>query len=184
MLKKCYLMRHCEAEGQAADAPLTKKGMKQAELIADFFSTMHVDRIISSPFKRAVQSIVPFTEKAGITLETDERLTERVLSNENLLDWLEKLEASFEDMGLRYAGGETSLEAMTRINEVLEEIDKSDAETSVIVTHGNLLSLALKYYDREFGFEGWRNLSNPDIFLLQIDCDQVVIQRVWEPPSI
>lgn len=179
ILKKCYLIRHCEAEGHAADAPLTAKGMKQAERIADFFSTMHVDTIISSPFKRAVQSIVPFTEKAGITIETDERLTERELSDENLLDWLEKLEASFEDMALRYAGGESSLEAMKRIVAVLEEIDKSDAETSVVVTHGNLLSLALKYYDREFGFEDWRNLSNPDIFLLQIDRDQVVIQRVW-----
>ncbi|WOV85814.1 histidine phosphatase family protein [Sporosarcina jeotgali] len=183
-MNKCYLMRHCEAEGQAGDAPLTEKGMKQAELIADFFSAIHVDRIISSPFKRAVQSIVPFTEKAGITLETDERLTERVLSTENLLDWLEKLEASFEDMGLRYAGGESSLEAMKRIIEVLEEIDQSDAKTSVVVTHGNLLTLALKYYDREFGFGDWRNLSNPDIFLLQVDSDRVVIQRVWEPVNI
>ncbi|WP_432355659.1 histidine phosphatase family protein [Sporosarcina sp. A2] len=73
-MKRLYLIRHCEAEGQAADAPLTQNGMKQAELIADFFSTRHVDRIISSPFKRALQSIFPFTIKAGIPLETDERL--------------------------------------------------------------------------------------------------------------
>ncbi|WP_432355660.1 histidine phosphatase family protein [Sporosarcina sp. A2] len=104
-----------------------------------------------------------------------------MLSNENLSDWLEKLEASFEDMELRYASGESSLEAKDRIIEVLEE---SDVETSVIVTHGNLLSLALKHYYGEFGFKDWRSLSNPDIFLIQIDDDQVIIERVWKAEGI
>ncbi|WP_051508710.1 histidine phosphatase family protein [Sporosarcina sp. D27] len=184
MLKKLYLTRHCEAVGQAHDAQLTKQGMQQAEVLADFFSTIQVDRIISSPYKRAIQSISPFKMKTGVPLETDERLTERVLSNENLEDWFEKLEASFEDMELRYAGGESSLEAMKRIIEVLEEIIQSDVETSIVATHGNLLSLALMHYGGDFGFENWKNLSNPDIFLLEIDGDQIVIERVWASEDI
>lgn len=179
-VKKLYLTRHCAAEGQTADASLTEQGKKQAEQLAQFFSTVAIDRIISSPFKRAVQTISPFNLKTGIPIETDERLTERVLSDKNLSDWLEKLELSFKDLELRYDGGESSLEAMKRIVEVLDEMILSDVETSVIVTHGNLLSLALKHYDENYGFEDWKNLSNPDIFLLQIDSDQVSVKRVWE----
>ncbi|REB07275.1 histidine phosphatase family protein [Sporosarcina sp. BI001-red] len=178
-MKKLYVIRHCEAQGQEAEAPLTELGMQQADMLAEFLSTIHFDRIISSPFERSIQSISPFAKRTGITIETDERLTERVLSTEDLSDWLEKLEASFEEMELSFAGGESSLEATKRVVEVLEEIKMSEAETSVIVTHGNLLSLALKNYDENFGFVNWKKLSNPDIFLLQFDGGQEVVERVW-----
>lgn len=37
MLKKIYLIRHCEAEGQSFEAQLTDRGFKQAVELADFF---------------------------------------------------------------------------------------------------------------------------------------------------
>ena len=179
MLSKLYIVRHCEATGQAPEAPLTVQGTQQAQQLAEFFSTLKVDQIISSPFERAIQSIFPFAQKTGIPISTDERLKERVLSNENLENWLEKLKASYEEMELRYDGGESSLEASNRIIELFEEIKRSEVKTSIIVTHGNLLSLALKYYDQAFGFSDWKKLSNPDIYLLQLDGDRVIIRRLW-----
>ncbi|MFJ7726185.1 histidine phosphatase family protein [Neobacillus sp. NPDC097160] len=179
-LKKIFLIRHCEAKGQPFEAQLTDRGMKQALELADFFSNSKIDRIISSPYKRAIQSIQPFAERLHIEIENDSRLTERVLSTNNLSDWLEKLKTTFTDFDLKFEGGESSQEAMDRIVEVVEKVFTSETKNTIIVTHGNLMSLLLRYYNKNFGFEDWRNLSNPDVFLLKYETNKVTIERLWK----
>ncbi|WP_100012976.1 histidine phosphatase family protein [Lentibacillus sediminis] len=178
-MKKVYIIRHCEAQGQSGEALLTEEGRKQALELANHFSGMKIDRILSSPFERAFQSIKPLAEQLNLTVEMNQQLTERVLSTENLSDWLPKLRATFDDMDLRYAGGESSREAMKRIGEVLQGVWESEAENTIIVTHGNLMSLLLKHINEEFGFGEWKKLSNPDVFLLTNDRDNVAFERVW-----
>ena len=56
-MKKIYLIRHCEAEGQPAEATLTNNGFQQADQLAEFFRIFLIDRInprvlISVLFKR------------------------------------------------------------------------------------------------------------------------------------
>lgn len=179
MLKKIYLIRHCEAEGQPSKAQLTAKGYNQAVELAEFFSTFNIDRIISSPFTRAIQSIQPLAEKIDIEIETDSRLTERVLSNIDLDDWLEKLKLTFDHLDLKYVGGESSLEAIQRIVEVVEEVFSGETENTIIVTHGNLMSQLINHYHKDFGFDEWQNLSNPDVFLLKNDNNNVLFERLW-----
>ncbi|MFK9093615.1 histidine phosphatase family protein [Bacillus salipaludis] len=179
-MKKIYLIRHCEAEGQLSEAQLTDRGFKQAVELADFFSNSKIDRIISSPYERAFQSIQPLAERLHIEIENDSRLTERVLSTNNLSDWLEKLKITFNDFDLKFEGGESSQEALNRIVEVVEKVFTSETKNTIIVTHGNLMSLLLRYYNKNFGFEDWRNLSNPDVFLLINETNKVTIERLWK----
>lgn len=178
LLKKIYLIRHCEAEGQPSGAQLTERGLKQSLELSEFFSDRKIDRIIASPYKRAIQSIQPLAQRLIIKIEADERLIERVLSTKNLSDWLEKLKTTFDDPELKFEGGESSQEAMKRIVDVVEEVFNSESENTIIVTHGNLLSLLLKYYNKDFGFEEWRNLSNPDVFLLKNESTKVTFERL------
>lgn len=42
-----------------------------------------------------------------------------------------------------------------------------------------LLSLILKHYKQEFGFKEWKNLSNPDIYHLEISQGSTNLARVW-----
>src|SRR5690625_5919276 len=83
-MKKIYFVRHCSADGQHKDSPLTIEGTRQAQLLSIFLTEndIPIDRIISSPYLRAVESIKPYAEKHGIDIEVDERLHERVFSNE------------------------------------------------------------------------------------------------------
>ena len=123
-MKKIYLIRHCEAEGQPAEAPLTDNGFKQANHLSEFFRDIPIDRIISSPYMRAVQTVEPLAKRMNLEIEKNELLTERVLSNQNLSDWLEKLRDTFDDLELKFEGGESSNEAMKRIVKVVEEVLK------------------------------------------------------------
>lgn len=180
MNKNIYIIRHCEAVGQSSDSPLTEKGIIQADELTEFLSDINVDRIICSPFLRAIQTIKPFAENRNIEIEMDNRLTERVLSSIYFSDWMDKLEATFNDMDLKYEDGESSNEAMNRIVEVVNDVVASHSENTIIVAHGGVISLLLNHYDKNFGFQQWQSLSNPDVYLLSISPEEVHIKRLWK----
>lgn len=180
LLKKIYLIRHCEADGQPSEAKLTERGLKQALELSGFLADRKIDRIIASPYKRAIQSLQPLAQRLNIEIKTDQRLIERVLSTTNLSDWFEKLKTTFDELELKFEGGESSQEAMKRIVEVVEAVFNNEAKNTIIVTHGNILSLLLKYFNNDFGFEDWRNLSNPDVFLLKNEDNKVTMERIWK----
>jgi 2,3-bisphosphoglycerate-dependent phosphoglycerate mutase len=178
MGKVLYLVRHCEAEGQAPHAKLTPEGKMQAEKLASFFDKVEIDRIISSPFVRARSTALPIAESKGLCIEQNSDLAERVLSSQDDANWVWKLRDSFSDVHLKYTGGESSIEAMTRAYNVVKEL-KEDTPT-VIVTHGNLMTLLLRCFDKRFGFEAWKELSNPDVFRIFESNGSVSVERVWE----
>jgi 2,3-bisphosphoglycerate-dependent phosphoglycerate mutase len=181
-LKRIYLIRHCKAEGQHSSAPLTVEGLEQAHRLADFLSTRHIDHIISSSYQRAIATITPLAQRIDLSVNTDARLCERILSSEALDNWEEKLYDTFQDNEMRLPGGESSFEAMERGISVLEELFEQSANNIAIVTHGNIMCLMLRYYDRKYGFEEWRQLTNPDIFELVLTNKREVvsIKRIWE----
>ncbi|MBU9673645.1 histidine phosphatase family protein [Planococcus sp. CP5-4] len=175
-MTKIYIIRHCAATGQEPDAELTETGMAQAVELGGFLSETGIERIVSSPYARAVQSIGPLAEALAVEIETDERLKERVLSSGNLPDWFELLKSTFDDHDLTLEGGESSRLALSRISQVVGELENSGCQTAAIVTHGNIMALLLSRYMEGFGFEGWRALSNPDVFVLN---DGVDGKRLW-----
>jgi 2,3-bisphosphoglycerate-dependent phosphoglycerate mutase len=174
-----YVVRHCKAEGQSPSANLTEEGYLQAELVAEFLHGKNIENIISSPFLRAIQSISPLAEKIQVKLHRDDRLSERILCGESSSNWLEMLRHTFTDLELCYEGGESSITAMNRALAVITDVKNSGLSNVVIVTHGNLMSLLLKYYDNKFGFEEWASLSNPDVYHLHFEGELPIIQRVW-----
>lgn len=128
---------------------------------------------------RARQSIEPTSQKHQVTIEIEDRLSERILSTNNLSDWLAKLEETFNDRDVRYEGGETSREAAKRIVSVLEELLNGPGKTILIVTHGNLMSLLLNHFNPEFGFDQWKRLTNPDVYLLEFSNPLPLVKRLW-----
>ncbi|WP_299089923.1 histidine phosphatase family protein [uncultured Metabacillus sp.] len=86
-MKIIYLVRHCEANGQEADADLTVRGFNQAIELSNFFSDFTVERIISSPYKRAMKTVQPLAKRLKIEIESNSNLSERILSTSNLPDW-------------------------------------------------------------------------------------------------
>ncbi|PSL34374.1 2,3-bisphosphoglycerate-dependent phosphoglycerate mutase [Planomicrobium soli] len=175
MEKTVYLVRHCKATGQSPDAPLTKEGKEQAHALVRFFTGREIHHIISSPFVRAVQSVEPLAEYLEMPVEIDDRLAERVLSTQDLPDWLERLEESFGNLDLKLADGESGKEAMQRGAAVLE----TAPDQCILVTHGNMMGLLLKQIDIDFGFEEWMKLSNPDVYEVKITGENKKINRLW-----
>jgi len=134
--------------------------MARAERLAEALAPQPITRIVSSPWTRAVETARPLAGRLGLKVETDQRLTERVLSGTNLPDWMAHLQASFTDPRRALPGGESGQAARARVLAALADA-RASGGLPVIVTHGNLLALALG-----LDFEGWAGLRNPDVWRL------------------
>ena len=182
-----YLVRHCQASGQAPDAALTAAGQAQADALAGLIAPLGVERIVSSPFRRATQSATPLAIRTGLPLETDDRLCERVLSGAPREDWRALLRASFADPGVAAPGSESGRAAADRALAVLAAARRHPARSTVLVTHGNLLALLLGQIDPRFGFEAWERLTNPDVFRLRLrdgsPLPGAALCRLWVEPA-
>lgn len=75
-MARLYIIRHCESEGNACrrtysqvEAPVTRKGFRQNEMLRRRFSGMHIDGIYSSDCYRAVMTVEPIAKEHGMQVK-------------------------------------------------------------------------------------------------------------------
>jgi phosphohistidine phosphatase SixA len=77
-----YLVRHAKAGDRArwdgADPlrPLSKRGRRQADALAEVLSDAPVDRVVSSPYVRCRESVDPLAQRRGLEVEVADELAE------------------------------------------------------------------------------------------------------------
>jgi broad specificity phosphatase PhoE/8-oxo-dGTP pyrophosphatase MutT (NUDIX family) len=77
-----HLLRHAAAgdrakwKGPDERRPLTKKGRRQAEAIAESLRHAGIERILSSPYDRSVQTVEPLSRITGAEIEISDLLAE------------------------------------------------------------------------------------------------------------
>lgn len=165
-MPQVLLIRHCQSHGPAPDSPLTDEGHQAAGHLAAYLADYSIDRMISSPFRRAIDTIVPYARSRGLSISQDRRLAERRLSDEPLPDFREFVRESFSDPDLRAPGGESAREALSRGWAAVHEALQSTDSLPVLVSHGQLLSLILNSIDSRFGYSDWLSLRNPELIRL------------------
>jgi 8-oxo-(d)GTP phosphatase len=74
------LIRHAMAgdprewRGDDGVRPVDDRGRSQAEALVDALSDYELDRIVSSPYVRCVQTVEPLAKARGLQIELDEEL--------------------------------------------------------------------------------------------------------------
>lgn len=77
-----HLIRHAKAKNRLAWEepdelrPLTKRGVREARAIADRFAGEPLQRLVSSPYVRCVQTLEPLALAIGLPIETTAVLAE------------------------------------------------------------------------------------------------------------
>ena len=184
-MSSLILVRHCEAAGQEPEAPLTEAGRRQAQELGSFLSAFPIDAIVASAYLRAQRTAEPLAELLHLGVETDPRFNERVLSPRPIDHWREIVRDSFADPDLRASGGESANNALRRVWPALDDLVSGSAELPVVITHGNLLALVLHSIDTDFGYAGWENLANPDVYRVEISAVGAMgFCRLWDPSCI
>lgn len=77
-----YLVRHAKAgvrdlwQGPDEERPITRRGRRQADRLVERFQGLEIERIVSSPFLRCIQTVEPLARSRGLEVEIADELAE------------------------------------------------------------------------------------------------------------
>ena len=153
-----YLVRHGESEANKRDAflghmdlPLTERGLAQAQLAAEYLSTLKVDAIYSSDLQRAYQTACATAERLGLPVKTDPNLREVDAGEWDNMTFAELWEKYPETFGIwandignaGCDGGETAKQLRSRVMGALGYIARANRGKTVLVfCHGTPIRIA------------------------------------------
>lgn len=161
------LIRHCESTGPIDDA-LTPKGQADAMRLAPPLKALGVDAVYSSPYRRAVSTVAPLAALLGVQIQIDARLRERESHTfEALEDFHAHIRRCIADPSTKRDGEETFAEVLSRGLAALSEIASAKHSLPAIACHGQILTAVLRSADPRFGFEQWRAMTTPAVFLVE-----------------
>jgi len=175
-----YFIRHAEPE-RTADSmytdrtyPLTAKGVEDRKLVNAFLRDKNIDVVLSSPFKRAVDTVAEFAAQIGCEVELVEDFRERAITEK----WLGidefKLFArkQWDDHTYKLPDGESIAEVQERKLSALKNVLKRYCGKNIVVgTHGMALSTLLMHYDNGFGYDQHVEMPMPYVVKMVFDGD-------------
>ena len=165
--------------GQRIHAVLTERGRSDAKMLAERLRGVQVDRIISSPLGRAVETASILAATVDAPVETDERLTELDYGAWEGLT-VEVIDEKFpgerdlynhDPASHQVGGGESGYEVAARVADFVEGLltwglEGEEDRTCILVGHSSLnrvllatvMSVPLNDYRRRFE-QDWASLT-------------------------
>lgn len=180
-----YFVRHAEPDvtGDDRTRTLTSKGLRDRSLVTEFFADKNITAAVSSPYKRAYDTIAEFAEKNGLTIRTVEDLRERKIANVWIEDFQEFTRRQWADFDYKLEDGECLREVQTRNVAALWELVKEyDGQNIVVGTHGTALSTIIHHYDPMFGYDGFNRIRGkmPWIVKFEFENGEYVCRREFD----
>jgi 2,3-bisphosphoglycerate-dependent phosphoglycerate mutase len=184
------MIRHAESPfvfGQEKTRGLSEEGLEKSKKVAEIFEDIDVDLIVSSSYKRAIQTVEYLANERNLPIFKFEELRERPIKGlDYKLPWdelVKAIEKSFDDIDYSLRGGESTRQAQERSIPIIEKfLNKYKGKSIVIGTHGNIMTIIMNYYNKEYGFNFWNSTSMPDIYkLIFISYELKNVERLWKP---
>lgn len=105
-----YFIRHAEPNYKNHDdlnRELTEKGLRDRELMTAFFTEKKVDVVLSSPYRRALDTVSPMVSCHGLQIQTVPDFRERKIDSV----WIEEFDAfarrQWENFSYKLSDGES-----------------------------------------------------------------------------
>jgi phosphoserine phosphatase len=147
---RLYIVRHGETQWNKdevfrgrKDVPLNERGQQQAEVVGRYFQGKAVDRIVSSPLMRAVQTAQSISHTTGVPIEAWSEFTDidfGIWEGLSLREVEERYPAELavwrtSPKNLKIEAGETLAAVEDRISEGLKILCNGQEGAVVILTH-------------------------------------------------
>jgi broad specificity phosphatase PhoE len=157
-MKKIYFVRHGESEGNVASAiqsgevPLTANGKKQAEFIADRFTELPIEVIVSSTMLRAQETANIISAKINAEVISSELLIERqhpslqVGKKKTDSQVVESEKLIFENFGkedYKFSDEENFADLKDRASKILDFLAQRPEKDILVVSHGFIMRIIL-----------------------------------------
>lgn len=151
-----YFVRHAEPNYNNHDdmsRELTNKGLKDRRLVTEFLMDKQIQVILSSPYKRAVDTVRDFAEIKGMDITVIDEFRERKVGNEWIEDFNSFCKKQWENFEYKLSDGESLKEVQDRnIFKLKKVILKYKGKNIVVGSHGTALGTIINYYDKKFEY--------------------------------
>jgi len=172
MATTIYFIRHAEAVSGFKPnrlKPLTQKGREDCGLVAEFLKDKQIDVVVSSPYKRAMDTVSGFAQSIGVEIGLVEGFREREKGT-MIGDYWEFADKQWKDFSYKLPDGESLGETQERNIKALRDIlNKHAGKNIVIGTHGQALGTIINYFDKSFDFEKKKTILNPFVVKFTFD---------------
>lgn len=183
MRTNIYLVRHAHSmyTPDELGRPLSGRGMADAERVTELLKNETISVVLSSPYRRAIETVAGIAKAIGTEVATIDGFRERLLSDRPVADFSAAIKKVWEDGDFAWEGGESNKTAQKRgVAALAQVLDTYSGENLAIGTHGNIMVLIMNHFREEYGFGFWNNLDMPDIYKLTFDGQELAdVQRVW-----
>lgn len=162
------LPEHRETDdGSPANPDLSEEGHDQARKVAGWLESLHIDRLFSSPMKRALQTAAPLSQAKGLEIEVRDGVAEYDQAAGRYVP-VEKLkEVDFEAWS-RLMKGEVAVDFPQFAKTVCDSLEEIIAENSgsrvAVACHGGVINV---WTAKVIGFDP-RMFFNPNYTSLNV----------------
>lgn len=142
-----YLVRHGQKEAVPFDPPLTKIGVKQAEITSEVLKDIEFKEIIASPKLRTKQTAEIIAKPHSLPINIDDRLIERLEweNDESFDEFIAEWNKTDIDRSYLPKKGRSSKANGERVKTFLRELsDKHNDGDILIITHGGTIGDLLR----------------------------------------
>ncbi len=179
-----YFVRHAHSiyTPDELNRPLSERGFSDVKIVTKLLEMEGIDIVVSSPYKRAVQTVKGIAEYINTEVEIIDGFKERTLTTIPANDFTLAIAKVWEDYNFSWEGGESNIVAQKRgVESTLNILEKYKGENVVIGTHGNIMVLIMNFFDSQFDFPFWKNLDMPEIYKLTFNGKVLTnVEKVWK----
>ena len=177
ILTKVYYVRHAEPNYANHDdvlRELTPKGLMDRKLVTEFLMDKRIDVIVSSPYKRAIDTVKDFADRVGAGIEIIDDFRERKIDSIWIDDFIAFSKAQWRDFHYKLSDGECLSEVQTRNIRALNELlNRYQGRNIVIGGHGTALSTIINYYDPAFGYDDFEAMKRKMPWIVEFHFDDM-----------
>lgn len=171
-----YFVRHAEPNydnHNDALRELSAKGLEDRKLVTKFFADKEIDAALSSPFRRAIDTIQDFADSSGLAIELIDEFRERKIDSEWIEDFTSYSRRQWDDFSYKLSDGECLQEVQDRNIRALKLVlDKYRGKRVMIGSHGTALSTVIKFYDNSFGYDDFAKIKNKMPWIVELVFDE------------
>lgn len=126
MITNLYLVRHAHSTYTPDELgrPLSKRGFTDAIIVTKLLLKEKIDYVISSQYKRAIQTVEVIAKSLNLEIKIEENFKERLLSLEPVEDFEKVIREVWMDFNQSLNGGESNYTAQKRGIEAITKLLK------------------------------------------------------------
>ncbi len=174
---RILMLRHAKSVFSTDDQGrgLSEAGAAAAKDLAENLPVdLQLDAIYSSPYRRAMDTARPLSEKRNLEILQDMRLRERKVADEPIEDFDAFAACQWLDESFYLPGGESLDEVTARGKEAVLAIEsRHRGKTVLIASHGTWMGAVFHAFDPGFGYPEWKALQMPDLW------EMVFYKGIW-----